>query len=146
MPTAGRLAGAIAFAAFGYYLYTLLSPLFEEGQEPQYFLKLCVGVGVWAGWVICGKRASDGYKAGIGTGFTAVAAMAFWIVFLMSFADMIKKSMRKLYDGPMEALVDVFSLMLDAGAVFATADVGIALAIGGFVCGFFTSFIGKRFS
>lgn len=145
MPTAGRLSAAIAFAVIGAYIATLISPLFEEGKQPQWWYPLCVLAGVWAGWVVVGKRAGRGYAAGFGNGITGVVAQVFWIFFIMSFVDMIRKSLRKSYDGPVEAVVNVFELMTDYGFSFYSPTL-VAIILGcGVAGGIFAEFFAKRF-
>lgn len=145
MPTAGRLTAAIAFAVIGGYIATLISPLFEEGKQPSWWYPLCVLTGVWAGWVVVGKRAGHGYPAGFGNGITGIVAQVFWILFIMAFADMINKSLRKAYDGPVEAVVSVFELMSELALAFWSPTL-IAIMLGcGVAGGLFAEFFAKRF-
>jgi len=145
MPTAGRLAAAIALAVLGGYVAYLIFPLFDEGSAPSYLYPLCVLAGVWSGWVVIGKRAGRGYTSGLGNGITGVLAMVFWISFVMSAMDMISKSMRRSYDGPVEAIVNVFEIMLEYALELYTNEVGMVLAIGAVAAGLFTEFFAKRF-
>jgi len=66
--------------------------------------------------------------------------------FLMSFGDMIEKSLRKSYDGPIEAVINVFQLVVDWFMVFAVVELGVLMAVGSVVGGFITEFVGKRWS
>lgn len=145
MPTAGRLAGAIALAALGGYIAYLLVPSFDEGTMPSFWFPLCVGAGIWAGWVVIGKRTGRGYSAGVGNGITGTLAMIFWVVFIVAFIEMIRKSMRRSYDGPVEAVVNVFEIMLEYAQQMYTSEVALVLAIGAVVAGLFSEFFGKRF-
>jgi len=145
MPTAGRLAAAVAFAAIGAYIAMLFGPLFQEGKEPSWWWPLCIGAGVWSGWVVVGKRAGRGYSSGIGNGLTGIAAHAFWIVFALSFADMIRRALRRSFDGPVEAIVGVFEIMGEYGQQFADVRaIGIVIICGA-AGGLFTEFFAKRF-
>ncbi len=145
MPTAGRLTAAFALAILGAYLAYLTAPLFDEGGLPGFWWPLCILAGVWAGWVVMGKRAGRGYSAAVGNGFTGVAAQAFWILFLTASADMLQKSMRRSYDGPIEAVIDVFQLMWEYIQDLGTQDVGVALVVGAIAAAFFSEFYAKRF-
>ncbi|MEY1555940.1 TrgA family protein [Yoonia sp. R2331] len=145
MPTAGRLTAALALALLGGYLAYLTSPLFEEGSLPGFWWPLCILAGVWAGWVVMGKRAGRGYSAAVGNGFTGVAAQVFWILFLTAGADMLQKSMRRSYDGPIEAVIDVFQLMWEYAQDLGTQEVGVALVVGAICAAFFSEFYAKRF-
>ncbi|SEW11736.1 hypothetical protein SAMN04488515_1137 [Cognatiyoonia koreensis] len=145
MPTAGRLTAAIAFAVIGGYIATLISPLFEDGKQPSWWYPLCVLSGLWAGWVVVGKRAGRGYSSAVGNGITGVIAQCFWIIFLMSFADMIKKSLRKSYDGPVEAVVNVFEIMAEYGFAFWSPTLAGIIIGCGVAGGLFAEFFAKRF-
>ena len=144
MPTAGRLFGAIAFAVLGGVIAFLISPLFEEGKQPSYWYPLCVLTGVWSGWVVVGKRAGKGYSSGIGNGLTGVAALSFWILFLQSFVDMLGKSFRRSYDGPVEAVVNVFEIMIEYVQDFGSANLLVTVLVGGVIAGLFAEFFAKR--
>lgn len=145
MPTAGRLIGAFAFAIVAAYLAYVTTPLFEEGRRPSFWYPLCICVGLWAGWAIVGRRSGHGYSASVGLSMTGIAALAFWILFIYSSYDMIGKSMRKAYDGPVEAVVNVFELLAKYGLQFMTLDVITALVVGGFIAGMFTEFFARRY-
>ncbi len=145
MPTMGRLVAAVLFGALAYYVSTLVIPLFEEGTVPGGFALINTGFGILMGWIVAGKRAGDGYRAAIGYGLTAMAAMVFWVLFAHSFIQMIKLSLRKSYDGPVEAVTDVFNLAIKLGLMAATPEVLTALVVGGIAAGLVTEFFGRRF-
>lgn len=144
MPTAARLTAAIAFAIVGYLLFAAMVPIFGDAVVPHFLLPLCIGAGLWAGWVLCGAHAS-GIVSGIGTGYTAVIAQVFWILLIMSFVHMIDLAMRRRYDGPMEAVVDVFSIMFENGMRFGTPEIGMIIAVGGCVGGILAGIMGKKY-
>lgn len=146
MPTAGRLTAGIVMALVGGYVAYIAGPLFSEGKQPSFWFPLCIATGLWAGWVVVGKRAGRGYRAAIGNGLTGGAALAFWVVFIVSFEEMIRKSMRRAYDGPMEAITDVFEIALEVVRQIGTLDVLVALAVGAILAGLIAEFYSKRFS
>lgn len=144
MPTAARLTAAIAFAIVGYFIYIAMVPSFGEKVIPSFLLPVCLGAGLWSGWVLCGSKA-DSVRSGIGTGLTAVVAMIFSILFIMSFVHMIQLSMRRRYDGPMEAIVDVFNIMYENAIMFATQNLGLTLLLGALIAGLVSGIMGKKF-
>jgi len=144
MPTAARLTGAILFALVGYFIFVTMTPVYGEEVVPRYLLPLCLATGLWAGWVLCGSQANSIGK-GIGTGLTAIVAQAFWILTILAFVTMIARSLRKRYDGPVEAITDVFALMFEDVQRFATPDIGMVLLVGGLAAGIVTGYIGKKF-
>lgn len=144
MPTGGRLVGAICFAALGAYLALLAIPFFEDGQVPSFWWPLCILAGVWSGWVVVGKRVGQGYSAAIGNGLTGTATLIFWIIFVISFVDMIEKSFRRSYDDPLEAIVNVFELGIEHALRLGQMDVIVAALVGGVIGGIVTEFFGRR--
>jgi hypothetical protein len=146
MPTAGRLAGGIAFAVFGWFLATAIIPYFDEGRAHGFWVPMSTAVGFLCGWIIVGKRTGLGYRSGVGNGITGAVAVVFWMLFLLSFYDMLQKSFRKSYDGPMEGLVDVVTLLTEYVVQLAQVDLGIIVVGGGIAAGLFAEFFGKRFS
>ena len=144
MPTAARLTAAIAFAIVGYVIFATMVPIYGEDTVPRFLMALCIGAGLWAGWVLCGKNAHS-IASGIGTGYTAVLAQVFWILLIMSFVHMIDQAMRRRYDGPMDAVVDVFTIMYDNGMRFGSSDMITVILVGGFVGGALAGLMGKKF-
>ena len=76
---------------------------------------------------------------------TTGLAFAFWTLFIIAFEDMIARSMRRSYDGPMEAVVDVFRLMLDFGLRLANFELILTVVIGAMFCGYITEYFAKRY-
>lgn len=145
MPTAGRLAGAITFALFGWYLAGITIPFFPEGNAPDYWIPAAAGISLIVGWRIAGKSAGKGYNTAVATGITCAAAIGFCLIFVLSFNQMISNAMRLRYGGPMEAVVNVASLMTEFGALFYDWRLIITLFVGGIVCAFITEFFGQRY-
>jgi hypothetical protein len=145
MPTAGRLAAALAFFIYGWYIGILATPFFPEANPPNSFLPVCVVVALLCGWIIVGSRAGNGYLAAIGNGLTGAFAFTVWIMFLLSFYNMIRRALRNLYDGPMEAVVDVFNLMLEMGLDFFDVNLVLSILVGGILCAFVSEYFAKRY-
>lgn len=145
MPTAGKLAGALAFFIYGWYMATKATPFFPDSNAPAFFGPLCLGIGVLCGWIVVGRRSGRGYSAAFSNGLTGAATFAFWIIFLLSFNTMIQQALRRLYDGPMEALTDVFSLMIGRGQDFADVNLIVNALVGGIIAALITEYFAKRY-
>jgi hypothetical protein len=145
MPTAGRLAGAIIFGLFGWYFAGLTIPFFPESNAPDYWLPASAALSLFVGWRICGTRAGQGYNPAIGSGLTTAFAIGFCMIFMLGFNQMISNSLRLRYDGPMEAIVDVFSQMLEFSLLFYDVTLIVTLFVGGVVCAWVTEYFGQRF-
>lgn len=144
MPTAAKLVAAIAFSAIGYALFVSMVTIYGDDTVPGYLLPLCIGAGMAVGWTICGKNAHS-LISGIGNGYTAVAGLAFIVVFGLSFTLMLSRSLRGRYDGPMDALVGHFTLMFENTLKFAAPEIGMIMLVGGFVGGALAGLAGARF-
>lgn len=145
MPTAGRLSGAVIFALLGWYFATVSVPFFPESRPPDWWMSTCTIVGLLLGWRLVGTRAGHGYNPAFGIGLTAGAALGAWLLFILSVVQMIKNSMRLRYDGPMEAVVDTFNLMLEFAIQFQSVQLVLTLLIGGVLCAWITEAFGQRY-
>jgi len=137
---------SICFGLLGLAFAYMASPYFPEAREPSYWVALNGAMGVIVGWMFAGKRAGHGTTTGISNGLTTGVAMLFWVFFLMSFAEMIDKSMNNAYDGPVEAVVGVFEIMGDYAVQFAYMELGILMFVGSVVCGLLVEFVAARWS
>ncbi|WP_243394429.1 TrgA family protein [Yoonia maritima] len=145
MPTAGRLAGAVFLALYGWYIAGIAIPYFPEANAPGYLIPLCAALGVFFGWRMLGRHAGLGYQAAIGQGLTVGLVFGFSVLFVMGFMQMISKAMRHHYDGPMEALLGSFT---EAGVIalyFASINIIASILIGGVLCAWGTEYFAKRY-
>ena len=94
MPTAARMTAAILFGVLALAFAFAASPYFPEAQQPSYWFPLNAAVGAVCGWILCGKRAGAGYQTSFANGITTGVGILFWVFFLISFADMVKKSQK----------------------------------------------------
>ncbi len=145
MPTAGRLAGAVFYGLLAGLLAFLAAPFFGDPGVPKLWYPLCGIVGVLTGWIVVGPRTGQGTAVAFGTGLTGAASIAFWVFFLLSGNEMIRMSMRGRYDGPMEAVIGIFSFMVDYAVQFTDPVVLVVWLGGGVIAGLATDAFGKRY-
>ena len=146
MPTAARLAGAVVYGLWGWYVAGIAAVLFIEGRPPSVFLPTCILTGAYLGWAYVGKRVGRGYVLSIGHGLTAGFAFSFVVIFVLGFAGMIRQAMRMRYSGPMEAAVDVFGQMETESSRFIDTPLITSVFVGAIICAWITEFFGKRYS
>ena len=146
MPTMGRLVGAILFAGLAWYTSLLIIPLFPVETNLGLFQEVNTFFGLIAGWTVAGPRAGLGYVAAFSYGLTALVAMVVMALLFNSSVVRVEQSLRKRYDGPGEALTDVFQMFVDHAIMMATPEIIGTLLIGGIVGGLVTEFFGQRFS
>lgn len=149
MPTAGRLIAAFLFAALFWGASQLALPLYTLAEEPvpRAFTLVNIGVALVFGWRLGGAGAgSQSWAGAVGQGLTTLVAATFAALFLHGGIRMTELSLRKAYDGPAEAVVAVFGLMIDIGQTAAIPAVVTLLLVGSMVAGLVVEWVGRRFS
>ena len=145
MPTAGRLFGAITFGILAWCVTAAATPYFIDALPPEFWQPLSVGIGIFIGWTVVGKRTGLGYRSGFGNGITGAVVVGFWLLFVVAFEEMIVKSMRGNYDGVVDSLVGVFELMLDFGIRLGQPEVGVILFVGGVIAALSAEIFAQRY-
>ncbi len=145
MPTAAKFIAAVYFAALTWFVSGLVVTLFADGIIGPRFSLVNAGIGLVIGWVFLGRRMSAGMVNALGLGFTTAAAILLWCTFFQSFAQMIERSYHKVYKTPVEALVDVFRIMIDNAHVIGVPVILVPLGIGGLLGGFLVEIVSRNF-
>lgn len=144
MPTAAKLVAGLLWAVLAWFASNLIKPYFPEGSDLGLFAEVNAALGFLLGWVMAGPRAGMGWSAAVSYGFTTTLSLVVAGVFLHSFAEMVRLSLRRLYEGPMEGLVAVFGLMVEYFMLMAKPDVIGVLLVGGILAGLVTEWAGRR--
>lgn len=135
MPTAARLIAALCLGVLAWIISDMVKPLLPEGTDFGYFNFINLAIGILTGWIVVGSRAGRGYSAAIGNGLTGVVVLVFWGLFLQSWNEMFRLALRRRYDGPVEALADVFQIGFDWGQTMVTSEIMISLLVGACLTG-----------
>lgn len=144
MPTAAKLTAAAIFAIIGFFAVQLYLPHLPQ-QLPYGILRESAAfLGVVIGWRVMGTLTGRGYTEAIGSGIRTSVMMVFWSLLFFALYLMIKRAFKMMYDGPMEAVIGVFALMMEYGRVLWAADVLALLLIGGALGGIVVEWAGKR--
>lgn len=146
MPTGGKLIAAICFAALAYFVTDLIKPLLPEGTQVGLFSEINALVGLTMGWVIMGKGAGKTFRQSLGYGMTTLAATIFWCLVVWSGYEMLQKSLKLRYDGPVEALQDMAQLAIDYAKLAAVNEVVWPAVIGAVFMAWVTDFFARRWS
>ena len=133
MFTAPRLVAAVLLAGVGFVASDLIRPLMPEGTQFGWFNYVNAVLGAIMGWVVIGKRVGRGVSAAVGNGVTGAAALIFWGLFTQSVNEMLRLSLRRRYDGPVEALTDMLRIGAEWALTIATVPVMGTIFIGGIV-------------
>ena len=146
MPTAAKLVAAILFGALAFLVSELVRPLFPEGTDLGRFALYNALIGAVIGWGMAGARARTTWSNAVAYGLTAAASMVVSGLLIYGILKMVRQSTRRVYEGPMEAMVDVVRIIIeDAGKYIAQPDILIVLAVGGVVGGLITEWVGRNY-
>ena len=150
MPTAAKLVAATIFALVAFLAAHLFIPALPEGTQVGRFREISAFLGAVCGWIVMGSLVSRGkgrensYLDAIGSGIRTSVVILFWGLMVFSIYEMLQRSVRMLYDGPMEALLGILELMYDYGKLLQMPNTPIALVSGGIVGGIFSEWAARR--
>ncbi len=144
MPTAAKLAAAVMFAALGWIAADMYKLGVPERTVWGYFNAICAAIGLLCGWFVMGSLVGQGYRAAIGYGLRTAVTLVFWVMVALCTYLMVLRSMSLRYDGPMEAVVGIFDLMIENGQPLGTLPVILTLLLGGTLGGMLTEWVGRR--
>jgi hypothetical protein len=146
MPTAARLVAALSLGGLAWLASEMVRPLMPPHTAFGWFNYVNLALGLLCGWFIMGSRAGRGYVEAFGNGLTGVLALVFWAFFAQSFNLMLKQSLEKKYEGPVEAIVGMFDNALDYAMFLGDGPLIATLLGGGIVCGLLAEFTARRWS
>ncbi len=146
MPTAARLAAALAFAVVGFVAAELYQPGLPPETQWGRFTLLCTLIGLLCGWIVMGARAGRGTRAALGFGLRTSATMVFYAMLLFSIYEMILRATRKRYGDVYEAIQGVFDLVLVYGAALLRPEPLVVLVVGGLLAGLFAEWTARQWS
>jgi hypothetical protein len=140
MPTAARLFGATAFAILGWISANIYANAMPEGSQTGLMREIVAFLGIIIGWRVAGGNAGKGYNPATGTGLRAGIILVFFSLLGFSIYKMVLLSMQMRYDGPMDAVLGVFDLMMDYGKVMLTSQMIGTLVVGSILGGWLAEF------
>lgn len=146
MPTMPKAIAALFFAALGYFCGDLVKPLLPEGARTEGLNEVLAGIGLLSGWLVSGKHAGHGTRAGFGYGLTSGAVLTFWGIFVFAGQKALESSMARRYEGPIEAIQAMIKFGIDFFVLIATPDIIIAVVIGSLFGGWLTEWSAKRWT
>jgi hypothetical protein len=103
-------------------------------------------LGAIVGWRVMGNAVGKGYFRAIGSGWKTMIVLIFFALLLFGIYEMLQLSVRMRYDGPQEAILDVFQRMLDRSIPLLNVPVLAAILVGGGIAGMLTENASRRWS
>lgn len=144
MPTAARLAAAIAFGLVAFFAAEIYKPGLPPETQWGRFTPICAVLGMICGWRVVGRLAGRGNYAALGYGLRTSATILFFALLLFSIHEMVLQALRNRYDGVFTAIVGVFDIMIDFGSALLRPEPLIVLFIGGLAGGLLTEWAARN--
>ncbi|MCL3882486.1 TrgA family protein [Marivita sp. GX14005] len=144
MPTAAKTIAALCMAALAFLASELVKTLLPEIQNFGNFSLFNAAVGAVVGWFVVGHRAGRGTKDAIGNGLTGVAALIFWALFLHAAYEMIQLSLKRRFDGPVEAFAAIFEIGIEYGQILMNPMMIAVLLFGALVTGYLSEYAARH--
>jgi hypothetical protein len=91
-----------------------------------------------------GTSVGKGYFRAIGSGWKTIVVLVFFALLFSAIYEMLQLSVRMRYDGPLDAILDVFQRMMDRSVPLLTVPVLGAMVIGGAIAGMLTENASRR--
>ena len=145
MPTAAKLAAAILFGVLAWYVSELVTLLFPDRADFGRFAQYNAALGAVVGWWIAGGRARTTWPNAVAYGVTAALGIMLLALLLHSLMVMLDQSLHRVYEGPVEALLDVVRLMIEKFSLIATPEIMGTLLVGGVIGGLATEWVARNY-
>jgi hypothetical protein len=135
MPTAAKLVSAVLFALLGFFVADLYAQGITAGERTTWLHEGAAAISLICGWRVMGVLVGKGNSAAIGSGVrTALTAVVFTLL-LFALYEMVVTSTKGRYDGPMEAVLAVFEIIVEKGRGLLTPEIIATLLVGGGLAG-----------
>jgi hypothetical protein len=144
MPTGAKAMAALSFAVVGWVTANVYVPNMPEATRVGYMREMTAVLGAFIGWRVMGNSVGKGYLRAVGAGWKTVIVLVISALLLFGLYEMLNLSVKMRYDGPIEAILDVFQRMLDRSPPLASVPVLTAMVVGGAVAGMLTENANRR--
>lgn len=144
MPTGAKAMAAICFAVVGWITAHTYVPNMPEATSVGYLREMTALLGAIIGWRVMGNSVGKGYFRSIGAGWKTMLVLVFFALLTFGILEMLGQSVKMRYDGPMEAILDVFQRMLDRSLPLLSVPVLSAIFVGGGIAGMMTENASRR--
>jgi hypothetical protein len=144
MPTAAKLVASVLFAALAVFVADLYRQGITDGTRTAYLVPGCAAIGLICGWRVMGRLVGTGMGDALGSGIRTSLTIVFFALLFFSIYEMVLTSTKGLYDGPMQAVLAIFDIMLDYGRGLITPEVLGAIFVGGGLAGMGAEWADRR--
>lgn len=144
MPTGAKGMAAVTFAVVGW----LTANLYVENMEVETAVgalrELTAVLGGFVGWKVMGNSVGKGYIGAIGSGLKTMIVLVFFALLFACIYQMFRNAVRMVYDGPFDAVVDIFFMMAERSVPLASVGVLTVVVVGGAIAGIMTENANRR--
>jgi hypothetical protein len=144
MPTGAKAMAALSFAVVGWLTANAYVPNMPVPTAVGFFRELTAALGAIVGWRVMGNSVGKGYVGAVGSGWKTMIVMVFFALLLFAVYEMLQLSVKMRYDGPMEAVLDVFHRMWERSVPLMSVGVLGVMAVGGGIAGLLTENASRR--
>lgn len=144
MPTAAKLVSGIAFAALAFFAAEIFKPHFSESTQFGAMSQVSALIGLVCGWRVMGPNAGRGYFASMNYGVRASLTTVFFALVVFSIEEMVGAAFRKLYHGPLEAILGAVAIGTGFARKLLVPDMMLLLLVGGALCGLLAEWAARR--
>jgi hypothetical protein len=144
MPTGAKAMAAISFAVVGWLIANAYVPNMPEVQSVGLVREMTAGIGAIVGWRVMGNSVGKGYVGAVGSGLKTVIVLVFVALLFFGIWEMLQQSVKMRYEGPIDAIIDIFNRMLDRAPPLWSPGVLAAMVIGGGIAGVLTENANRR--
>lgn len=146
MPTAAKLVAAIIFAVVAWLAADQYAPLMPDGRPAGVLREVSAIIGVMCGWTVLGGflMKPRGRIEAMGTGVRTSITITVIVLVIFSVWDMLYRSIQGRYDGPMEAVLDIFGRAVVLGQPMFNPGVVSVLLLGGLIGGAAAHWAGSK--
>ena len=135
MPTAAKLVSAILFALLGLFVAQLYAQGITSGARITWLHEGAAAISLLCGWHVMGVLVGKGMSAAVGSGIRTVLTALFFTLLVFAIYEMVVISTKGRYDGPLDAVLAVFEIIVDLGRGLLTPEIIATMLVGGALAG-----------
>ncbi|MFC3086224.1 TrgA family protein [Tabrizicola soli] len=144
MPTGAKAMSAVAFAVVGWLVANAYVQNMPVAEAVGRVREIAALIGAIVGWRVMGPSVGKGYLESAAAGLKTVIVLVFFSLLVVGIYEMLQESMKMRYEGPLDAIVDIFGRMLERAPTLATGGVIGAMVLGGVIGGILAENANRR--
>ncbi|WP_103255567.1 TrgA family protein [Tabrizicola aquatica] len=144
MPTGAKAMSAAAFAVVGWLIANTYVENMPTSEAVGRVREMTAVIGAICGWKVMGPSVGKGYVESAAAGLKTVVVLVFMALLTVGVYEMVQLSTKMRYEGPLEAVVDIFARMMERAPPLSSLGVLVVMLIGGVVGGILAENASRR--